>query len=217
MGNHGALAFRPFMEEAMHTAGTIFNPDETVQLIHLTAEVMQRHLGQISIQHTYRPSEGIMAESASFLQTGSSWLRELTIDNMSNWSLISQLTTELLLNIMAHRQDDPITLGNCMHTLCLLSSTEETGGKIRGIGGDGKIMKLLPRQFSEKRGEDASQSTWTLNNHNLRFTIRTLRHLTELDINDPYYPRIGTGANLRMVLGTLQAWGGDETSKDLTL
>ena len=66
-----------------------------------------------------------MAESASFLQTGSSWLRELTIDNMSNWSLINQLTTELTLNIMAHRQDDPITLGNCMSTLCLLSSTNE--------------------------------------------------------------------------------------------
>ena len=61
------------------------------------------------------------------------------------------------------------------------------------------------------------QSTCTLNNNNLRFTLLTLRHLTEPDINDPYYPRIGTGANLRMVLGTLQACGGDETSKGLTL
>ena len=66
----------------MHTAGTVFNPNETFQLIHLTVEVMQRHFGQISIQHTHHPSEGIMAESASFLQTGSSWLRELTIDNI---------------------------------------------------------------------------------------------------------------------------------------
>jgi len=65
--------------KAMHTAGTIFNPDETLQLIHLTADVMQRHFGQISLQLTYHPSEGIMAESASFLQTGSSWLRELTM------------------------------------------------------------------------------------------------------------------------------------------
>jgi len=118
---------------------------------------------------------------------------------------------------MAHRQDDPITLGNCMPTLCLLSSTEEIGGKIRGLGGVEKIIKLQPRQFSEKRGEDAPQSTWTLNNNSLRFTLRTLRHLTEPDINDPYYPRIGTGANLRMVLGTLRSWGGDETSKGLTL
>jgi len=118
---------------------------------------------------------------------------------------------------MAHRQDDPITLGNCMHTLCLLSSTEEIGGKTRGFGGAEKIIKLLPRQFSEKRGEDTSQSTCTLNNNNLCFTLRTLRHLTKPDINDPYYPRTGTGANLRMVLGTLRAWGGDETSKGLTL
>jgi len=73
----------------MHTASTIFNPNETFQLIHLTAEVMQRLLGKISIQYTYHPSEGIMADSASFLQTGSSWLRELTIDNLSNWSLVN--------------------------------------------------------------------------------------------------------------------------------
>jgi len=197
----------------MHTAGAIFTPDEIVQLIELTAEVMQRHLGQSSIQHTCCPSEGIMAESSSFLQTGSSWLREVTIDNMSNWSLISQLTTELILNTMAHRPDDSITFGNCMHTLCLLSSIEEIGSKIRGLGEAEKIMKLLPGQFPGQRGELIPHSTCTLNNNNLRFTLRTLRHL----INDPYYPRIGTGANLRMVLGTLQAWGGDETSKGLTL
>jgi len=201
----------------MHIAGTIFNPDETLQLIHLKAEVMQRHFGRISDQHTYHSSEEIMADSASFLQTGSSWLRELTIDNMSNWSLINQLTTELTLNIMTHRQDHPITLGNCINTLCLLSSTDEIGGKIRGLGGVETIIKLLPRQFLEKWGEDAPQNTWTLNNNNLRFTLRTLRHLTELDINHPYYPQIGTGANLRMVLGTMRAWGGDETSKGLTL
>jgi len=200
----------------MHTAGTIFDPEETLQLIHLTAEVMKRHFGRISGQHTYHSSEGIMAESASFLQTGSSWLRELTIDNMSNWSLINQLTTELTLNTKTHRQDDPITLGNCMNTLCLLSSTDEIGGKIRGLGGVETIIKLLPRQFSEERGEDASQRTWTLNNKNLRFTLRALRHLTEPDINDPYYPRIGTGVNLKMVLGALRAWGGDETTKGLT-
>jgi len=68
----------------MDTAGTIFNPEETLQLIHLTAEVTQRHFRQISVQHAYHPSEGIIEESASFLQTGSSWLRELTIDNVCN-------------------------------------------------------------------------------------------------------------------------------------
>jgi len=111
---------------------------------------------------------------------------------------------------MAHRQDDPITLGNSICILCLLSLTDEFGGKIRGLGGVEKIIKLLPRQFSEKRGEDTSYSTWTQNNNNLRFTLCTLRHLTEPDINNPYYSRIGTGANLKMVLGTLRAWGGDD-------
>ena len=85
-------------------------------------------------------------------------------------------------------------------------------GKIRRLGGVEKIINLLPRQFSEKRREDTPQSTWTLNNNNLRSTLRTLRH----DIKNPY-PRIGTEANLRMVLGTLRVWGGDETSKGLTL
>jgi len=101
----------------MHTAGAIFIPEETLQLIYLTAEVMHRYFRQISAQHAYHPSEGIIEESVSFLQTGSSWLRELTIDNVCNWSLIDQLTTELILNVMAHRQDDLITLGNCVHIL----------------------------------------------------------------------------------------------------
>jgi len=103
--------------KAMHTAGAIFIPEETLQLIYLTAEVMHRYFRQISAQHAYHPSEGIIEESVSFLQTGSSWLRELTIDNVCNWSLIDQLTTELILNVMAHRQDDLITLGNCVHIL----------------------------------------------------------------------------------------------------
>ena len=203
--------------KALHIAGASFNPVETALLIQLTAEVMQRHFAQSSLHYTCCLTGKNIADSASFLQTGSNWLRELAIDNMSNWSLISQLTTELILNTMAHRQDDPITFGKCMHTLCLLSSTEETGGKIRGLGDAEKNMKLLPRQFPDKRGEAIPQITCTLNNNNLRFTLRTLRHLTEPDINDPYYPRISTGANLRRVHETLQAWGGDETSKGLTL
>jgi len=85
------------------------------------------------------------------------------------------------------------------------------------LGGAGKIMKLLPRQFPDKSGEAIPQSTCTLINNNLRFTLRTLRHLTEPDYSDPHYPRIDTRANLRRVLDTLQAWGGDETSKGLTL
>ena len=76
-------------------------------------------------------------------------------------------------------------------------------------------MKLLPRQFPEKKWEATPQNTCTPLNNNLRFTLRTLRHLTEPDFNDPY-SRIGTAANLRRVLDTLQTWMGDETSKGLT-
>jgi len=78
-------------------------------------------------------------------------------------------------------------------------------------------MLLSPRQFPEKRGEAIPQNSCALHNNNLRFTLRTLRHLTEPDFNNPYYSRIDTEANLRRVLDTLQAWMGDETSKGLTL
>jgi len=80
-----------------------------------------------------------------------------------------------------------------------------------------KIIKVLPKQFPDKKGEEASYSTWTQSSNNLCLTLRTLRHLTEPDINNPHYPRIGTGANLKGVLATLRAWGGDDTSKGLTL
>jgi len=105
----------------MHSAGASLNPVESAQLIQLAAEVM-RHCAQSSYHD--------LEERARFLQTGSTWLRELAMDNMSNWSRISLLTTEIILNTMAHRQDDPTTFGNCIHILCLLSLTEETGGRI---------------------------------------------------------------------------------------
>ena len=158
---------------------------------------------------------------------------------MSNWSRISLLATEIILNTMAHRQDDPITYGNCIHVLCLLSSTERTGSRIRDLGGVDKIMNFLPKQFSEIRGEAIPLHTrtlqrdnvvyWktngkinndlqcTLHNSNLRFTQRTLRHLTEPDYDDPHDPRTSTGTNLKRVFDTLQAWMGDETSQGLTL
>ena len=63
---------------------------------------MQRHYAQSSLQDICRLTEQNIADSASFLQTGSTWIRELAIDNMSNWSRISLLTTELILNTMAH-------------------------------------------------------------------------------------------------------------------
>ena len=88
-----------------------------------------------------------MEMKACFLQTSSAWLRDLTTDNMSNWSRISLLTTEIILNTMAHRQDDPITYGNCIHVLCLLSSDERTGSRIRDLGGRDKIMNLCEDCF----------------------------------------------------------------------
>jgi len=121
------------------------------------------------------------------------------------------------VNIVTHSQEDPTTLGNCKHILGLLSSTDEFGCKIRGLGGVEKIIKILPRQFPEKKGDDTSYNSWTQSNVNLRLTLRTLRLLTEPDINNPHHPRTGTGANLKGVLGTLQAWGGDDTTQGLTL
>jgi len=101
--------------------------------------------------------------------------------------------------------------------LCLLSSTAETGGKIRDLKGVDIIMKLLPSQFPEKRGEATPHETLTLYNKNLRLTLRTLRHLTEPDMSYLHYPRLDTAANLRRVFDTLQVWMADETSKGLTL
>ena len=46
----------------MYTAGVRFHLEETLQLIYLTAEVMQRHFRQVSAQHAYHP-EGSIKES----------------------------------------------------------------------------------------------------------------------------------------------------------
>jgi len=67
----------------MYTAGARFHPEETLQLIYLTAEVMQRHFRQVSTQRAHH-SEASKKESV----TGSSWLKEITIDSVCKWSLI---------------------------------------------------------------------------------------------------------------------------------
>jgi len=100
--------------KAMYTAGVRFHPEESLELIYPAAEVMQRHFSQVSTQRAYHP-EASKKESVSFLQTGSSWLKDITIDSICNWSLIHQLTSELLMNIMTHSQEDPTPLGNCIH------------------------------------------------------------------------------------------------------
>jgi len=136
---------------------------------------------------------------------------------MSNLSCIGLLCTELLLRILTHMRDEPITAGHCIHTLCLLSSSTETGGRIRDLAGVDIIMELLPHQFQDKRGDATPQDTVNLYNKNIRLTLRTLRNLTGPNLKLPHCPRLDTEANLRRVFDTLQVWMGDETSKGLTL
>jgi len=122
---------------------------------------------------------------------------------MSNWSLLKKMTTELILETMVLMQDDLITCSNCMGTLYMLSSVEGICGKMRGLRGEETILNLLSRQFQEEDGRKISQTTQTQTNNHLRFTLRTLRHLTEPEVSKAYYSRISTGINLRAVLETL--------------
>jgi len=73
-----------------HSAGESFNPVESTQLTQLAAEVMSHYA-----QNSYHDQHDL-EERARFLQTGSTWLRDLAIDNMSNWSRISLLATEII-------------------------------------------------------------------------------------------------------------------------
>jgi len=147
--------------KALHAAGGIYSPDETARLLLLTYEVMHAHVPHSSLSHVCRLTGKEIIARDSFLLTGSHWITELAINEMSNWSRISLLCTELLLKTLTHMQDEPIAFGNCMHTLCLLSSSAETGGKIRDLKGVDIIMKLLPRQFKEKRGETTPHESLT--------------------------------------------------------
>jgi len=202
--------------KALHVAGANYSPIESARLLLLMEAVMHGNLPYNPFPFLCRLTDKQKTYRESFLPTGSAWIKELAINEISNWSRISHLYTKLFLQTLTHMQDDPIIFGNCIHTLCLLSSTVETGGKIRDLEGTDVILKLLPRQFPEKRGEATPQKSLTLYNINY-LTLRTLRHLTEPDLNYLYYPRLDTGANLRRVFDNLQAWMGDETSKGLTL
>jgi len=178
---------------------------------------MHTHCPHSSPSHVCHLTRPQRTARDSFLRTGSPWIRDLAIIDMSNLSRIGLLCTELLLRILTHMRDEPITAGHCIHTLCLLSSSTETGGRIRDLAGVDIIMKLLPHQFQDKRGEATPQETVNLYNKNLHLTLRTLRILTGPNLNLPHCPRLDTEANLRRVFDTLQVWMGDETSKGLTL
>jgi len=153
--------------KALHAAGANYSPVESARLLLLMEAVIQGNLPYNPFLFLCRLTEKQKTYRESFLPTGSAWIRELAINEISNWSRISHLCTELLLKTLTHMQDDPITFGNCIHTLCLLSSTAETGGKIRDLEGADIILKLLPRQFPEKRGEATPQKSLTLYNNKL--------------------------------------------------
>ena len=179
---------------ALHVAGGDYGPDETARFIVLTFEVMHAHCPHSSPSHVYHLTRLQRTARDSFLRTGSHWIRDFAIIDMSNLSRIGLLCTELLLRILTHMRDEPITAGHCIHTLCLLSSTAEIGGRIRDLAGVDIIMKLLPHQFQDKRRETTPQETANLYNKNLRLTLRTLRNLTGPNLNLPHCPRLDTEA-----------------------
>ena len=108
----------------MLTAGEELNPGESAQLTQLSTEVMT-HYADCSV-HDHQEGE----RRDSFIQTGSAWLRDLAVNNMSNWSCIG---TDTIRNAMAFSYDDPITYGNCVHVLCLLCSEEKTSQSVRAL------------------------------------------------------------------------------------
>jgi len=62
----------------MHTAGEGLNPGESAQFTQLATEVMSRYADWDD--HNHQEEE----RRVSFLQTGSAWLRDLAVNNMSN-------------------------------------------------------------------------------------------------------------------------------------
>jgi len=120
---------------ALHVAGGDYGPDETARFILLTSEVMHAHCPHNSPSHVCHLTRLHRTARDSFLRTGSHWIRDFAIIDMSNLSRIGLLCTELLLRILTHMRDEPIFAGHCLHTLCLLSSTAETGGRIRDLRG----------------------------------------------------------------------------------
>jgi len=192
----------------MLTAGEALNPGESALLIQLATEVMT-HYADLSAQDHLKSGRG-----DSFIRTGSAWLRDLAVNNMRNWSGIS---TDTIRRAMAFSFDDPINYGNCIHVLCLLCSEGKTNRIIREDNGIDEISDYLPTQFPIEREEIDLSHTFTLHNTNLRFTLRTLRYLTEPEDDYLHITRTDRSSNLKKVFDTLQAWMSDETSRGLTL
>jgi len=164
--------------KALHVAGANYSPIESARLLLLTEAVIHGNLPYNPFPFLCRLTDKQKTYRESFSPTGSAWIKELAMNEISNWSRISHLCTELLLQTLTHMQDDPIIFGNCIHTLCLLSSIAETGGRIRDLEGTDVILKLFPRQFPEKRKETIPQKSLSLYNNNPSLTLRTLPNQT---------------------------------------
>jgi len=180
----------------MLTAGEAFNQGESAQLTQLTTEVMTHYADRLVKDH----QEGERRDS--FIRTGSTWLRDLAVNNTSNWSRIG---TDTVRNAMAFSyDDDPITYGNCVHVLCLLCSDEKTSQRMREDEGIDEMIDYLLEQSPGQPGDVNPSHTFTLHNTNLRFTLRTLRHLTELEDDYLCVSRANRSSNLKKVFDTLQ-------------
>jgi len=206
--NPGVWAQGHSQRMRMLTAGEALNPGESTLLIQLATEVMTHH-ADLSAQDHLKSGRG-----DSFIRTGSAWLRDLVVNNMRNWSDIS---TDTRRNALAFSFDDTINYGNCIHVLCLLCSEGKTNRIIREDNGIDEISDYLPTQFPIERKKIDLSHTFTLHNTNLRFTLRTLRYLTEPEDDYPHITRTNRSSNLKKVFDTLQAWMSDETSRGLTL
>jgi hypothetical protein len=90
--NPGVWAKGHSQRMRMLTVGEALNSWESAQLTQLTTEVMTHYADWSVNDH----QEG--ERRVSFLQTGSAWLRDLAVNNMSNWSCIG---TDTIRNTMA--------------------------------------------------------------------------------------------------------------------
>ena len=80
-----------------------------------------------------------------------------------------------------------------------------------------KSLTTYRNNFQENGGRSTHYTLAPSTIKTLRFTLRTLRHLTDLEDDYLHVSRINRSTNLKKVLDTLQAWMSDETSQGLTL
>jgi len=84
--------------KALHAVGANYSPVETAQLLLLTNEVMHGHLPHSFLSQICRLTEKQITASNSFLLTGSNWIRELAINEMSNWTLDTTAFWIMMMN-----------------------------------------------------------------------------------------------------------------------